>query len=556
VNFEQAERRFRRLQRQHASGSLDETVYQVEVAKLLLRDEQGTFWMLDADTGAWFCNRGEGWTPADPHTDHPSLAQPLPKRTSPRSYLSRWIALGIALVTLLGAVGVLALQQGWVDLWNRPRSTSPVSTDIQVSIASPAEGSQVALGQVVAIESTIDASPDLGDVDRVELRIDGQTVDTQPVAPKVQRGQTSLPLSQPWRPNQAGEHQVVVTALSGEDNVLASATVVLRVAETADEPLPEPACVPDATFVADVTIPPGAAFPPGARMDKVWQVRNSGTCAWGVGYELVRRAGQELDAPQSVPIPVTPAGEPVDLTVTLWAPTDVDTYASFWQLRSPDGQFFGPTLPLTIAVEIRAEQDLPPVKPAQLRATATQDRGAVELAWQDQSDNEDAFRIYRQDVEASIGLVPANQELFVDQSVACGHTYVYAIVAFNAAGASPSSDAAEVTLPPCVPTDEPPALTLTVVPTQVLPSETFTITFEASDDLGMDLVIVWGEDTGEPALDMGRVFTCTTVVCTATWPITWTQEFSAVLSLVAVARDSSDQESKPARTTVVVRPQE
>jgi hypothetical protein len=95
-----------------------------------------------------------------------------------------------------------------------------------------------------------------------------------------------------------------------------------------------------------------------------------------------------------------------------------------------------------------------------------------------------------------------------------------------------------------------------VVPTQVLPSEIISITFEASDDLGVALVIVWGEETGEPVLDTGRVFTCTTVVCTATWPITWTQDLSVTLDLVAVARDSSDQESEPARATVHIRTSE
>jgi hypothetical protein len=381
-------------------------------------------------------------------------------------------------------------------------------------------------------------------------------VDTQPVQPRTQAGQTSLPLSQPWRPTEVGEKQVTVVGFSDAGTVLGSAAITLRVAETADEALPEPACIPNAAFVSDVTIPPGTAFPPGVRMDKVWQVRNSGTCAWGVGYDLVFLEGEDLGAPETLPVPPTAAGERVDLTVTLWAPAEVGTFANLWQLRSPDGQFFGPTLPLTIRVEVQAQKNLPPLAPVNLQATATQDNKAIQLTWEDQSDNEDAFRIYREDVEASIGLVPADDELFVDPSIVCGRTYRYAVVAFNAAGTSPIGETAEVTLPPCAPTDAPPTLSLTVVPTQVLPSETFTITFEASDDLGVALVIVWGEETGESVLDMGRVFTCTTVLCTTTWPITWTQEISVTLSLVGVARDSSGQESELARTTVIVLPAE
>jgi hypothetical protein len=552
MDFEQAERRFRELEQRHRRGDLDETTFHVEVAKLLLRDAQGTFWMLDADSGTWFCNKGEGWTPGDLHSEQPPPLPSLADGPKARRRRNRALAMGAILIVLLAAAGALGLQRGWIRGSNLPQPTPSPIADVRIDIASPADGSQVALGQVVAVESTIDASPDLQAVARVELLVEGETVDTQPVQSKIEAGQTSLPLSQPWRPNAVGEQQVVVSAFSDEGTVLGSASITLLVAETTDEALPEPACIPNATFVTDVTIPPGTAFPPGVRMDKVWQVRNSGTCAWGVGYDLALLQGENLGAPDSVSLPPTPAGEQADLAVTFWAPDEVGTYTNVWQLRSPDGHFFGPTLPLTIHVEVLAERNVPPVAPANLQATALQDSEAIQLTWQDRSDNEDAFRIYREDVEASIGLVPANNQLFVDANVTCGQAYRYAVVAFNAAGASPVSDTAEVTLPPCAITDNPPTLSLTVVPTQVLPSEIITITFEANDDLGMALVVVWGEETGEPVLDMGRVFSCTTVVCTATWPITWTQELSVTLEIVAVARDSSGQESEPARTTLQI----
>jgi hypothetical protein len=95
-----------------------------------------------------------------------------------------------------------------------------------------------------------------------------------------------------------------------------------------------------------------------------------------------------------------------------------------------------------------------------------------------------------------------------------------------------------------------------VVPTQVLASETFTVAFQADDDLGVDLVVVWGVETGDAALDSGRLFTCTQVVCTGTWPLTWLGETSATLTLVAVALDSSGQRSDPAATLVPILPPE
>ena len=326
--------------------------------------------------------------------------------------------------------------------------------------------------------------------------------------------------------------------------------------------MPEPDCTPDATFVADVTIPPGSAFPPGARLDKVWQVRNSGSCAWGVGYELVLVEGDSLGAPNAVPVPPTAAGDLADLAVTFWAPDQVGVQANLWQLQAPDGQFFGPDLPLSVVVEPLAQEGAPPVAPANLQAALVAGGSAVRLTWADRSDNEDAFRVHREDIEASIGLAPADTGQFVDEDVICGHTYRYSVVAFNAAGASPPSPVAEVSLPACTPPDAPPTLILTVVPTRVVTGEAFTIVFQAEDDVAVAQVTIQGQATGDPALDAGQVFPCSGPICAGSWPIAWsasepaTATVTTTLEIVALARDSSGQESAPARTTVTIRPAE
>jgi hypothetical protein len=189
-----------------------------------------------------------------------------------------------------------------------------------------------------------------------------------------------------------------------------------------------------------------------------------------------------------------------------------------------------------------------------VQATLAEDQESVRLTWVDQSDSEDAFRIYRTDLLASIGLAPADSEQFLDQSVVCGNTYGYTIVAFNAAGTAASEPPAEIGLPPCAPVDRPPSLTLTVVPTQVQASETFTVVYDALDDVGLELVVVWGVETNEPVLNAGQVFTCTTSVCYGNWPVTRTQGISGPLTLVGVALDSAGQQSPPAETSVVIFP--
>jgi hypothetical protein len=553
MDFDQAERRFRKLQAQRDRGDLDPNDFRVEVAKLLFRDEQGMFWMLDAETGAWFCNQGESWQPGDPRAVQ-ATTPAYPAVGGPRRW--RRTAFGITVLVLLGLVGAVLLFQWPVSFSNLSQPTLTPSVQVDIVIASPADGGQVALDQEVTIESTLQAASGLQAADRVELQVDGHTVDTRAVRSRIQPDQTSLPLSQSWRPDATGEYQVTVLVLPAEGESLGQATITLYVEEAPDETLPEPACTPDATFVANVTIPPGTAFRPGARMEKVWQVLNTGSCAWGVGYELVRTQGGELGAPDRVSTPPTATGESADLSVTFQAPSAAGTYSNTWQLSSPDGTTFGPALVLSIEVEIQAEESSPPSAPTDLIAAVTENGQAVRLTWQDQSDNEDAFRVYREDMEASIGLAPANAQFFVDNAVSCGSTYRYSLVAFNAVGASPVSVTAEVSVPPCAPADAPPTLVLTVVPTQAVTSEIINLVFQAADDLGVVEVTIWGEGTGIEELDAGRSLTCAGKICSGSWPISRTVESTTTLTVMAVARDSSDQESEPAQVQVVILPQE
>ncbi len=442
MDLERAERQLRQLRAALDRGDLDDAEYRVHVAKLMFRDSQGTFWMLDPDDGTWFRNRGNAWEPGDPRAE--AAAAPAPPRTTrPRRW--RLVALGVALIALLALAAVFALQ------WWAGGVAPPATPIVQVSIASPGDGSRVPVGREVAVESMLNAPEGLDSVDRVELLVSGQAVDTLPVGSSVQPGQTSLPVSQHWIPANVGEQQVVVRALAAGDESLGETAITLIVAESSGEQPAEPACSPDGAFVADVTIAPGTAFQPGAELDKVWQVRNSGTCAWGVGYQLIRVEGEALGAEDRVSVPPTAAGATADLAVTFQAPSDAGTYTNTWRLHTPDGVPFGPTLTLSIEVEAEAEANLPPEAPTGLQATVTEDGTAIQLTWQDRSANEDAFRVYRDDTEASIGLVPVNARLFVDRTVACGHTYRYRVVAFNAAGASSSEETSEVTLPPCTP---------------------------------------------------------------------------------------------------------
>ena len=238
MDFDQAERRFRKLQAQRDRGDLDPNDFRVEVAKLLFRDEQGMFWMLDAETGAWFCNQGESWQPGDPRAVQ-ATTPAYPAVGGPRRW--RRTAFGITVLVLLGLVGAVLLFQWPVSFSNLSQPTLTPSVQVDIVIASPADGSQVALDQEVTIESTLQAASGLHAADRVELQVDGRTVDTRAVRSRIQPDQTSLPLSQSWRPDTTGEYQVTVFVLPAEGEPLGQVTISLYVEEAPDEtPAEEP----------------------------------------------------------------------------------------------------------------------------------------------------------------------------------------------------------------------------------------------------------------------------------------------------------------------------
>lgn len=65
----------------------------------------------------------------------------------------------------------------------------------------------------------------------------------------------------------------------------------------------------------------GNALVPGEKFTKTWRMRNEGTSAWAEQSVLSFVGGDLLGAPESVAIPPVPAGEEVDISVSMVAPT-------------------------------------------------------------------------------------------------------------------------------------------------------------------------------------------------------------------------------------------
>lgn len=109
-------------------------------------------------------------------------------------------------------------------------------------------------------------------------------------------------------------------------------------AETRPEAGP---CTDSAVLLEDVTVPDNARMQRGEKFTKTWRFRNNGKCNWS-GYTIAFVAGDRMGSPDSAPVPQTNAGETVDVSVELVAPSLDGSYTGYYELKNAGGE----TLPI------------------------------------------------------------------------------------------------------------------------------------------------------------------------------------------------------------------
>ncbi|HIE57695.1 MAG TPA: hypothetical protein EYP88_05640 [Anaerolineales bacterium] len=96
-------------------------------------------------------------------------------------------------------------------------------------------------------------------------------------------------------------------------------------------------------FVEDVTIDDGTEIAAGEPFEKIWRLKNVGTCTWDSGYDLVFDSGDQMSAPasQQLTTGTVAPGQEIDVSVTLTAPDDPGKYRAYFKLRNGDNVVFG-----------------------------------------------------------------------------------------------------------------------------------------------------------------------------------------------------------------------
>ena len=114
---------------------------------------------------------------------------------------------------------------------------------------------------------------------------------------------------------------------------------------------PQPiVCADGASFLDDLTYPDGSFIEPGMTLEKLWSVRNSGTCDWGPGYVLVHLGTDPFTGPSDMALYPARSGADAVWRVDLVAPSSPGDYISRWQAQNPDGERFGDEVYLLVVI--------------------------------------------------------------------------------------------------------------------------------------------------------------------------------------------------------------
>lgn len=111
----------------------------------------------------------------------------------------------------------------------------------------------------------------------------------------------------------------------------------------------------NSVFEGDVTIPDGTILRPGVDFQKIWAIRNTGTCTWDDGYKLVFYAGDRAIDPYDFLFRRTDdfvaPGEGINIGINLTAPLAVGQYQGHWKMQNDQGQWFGTFLSVYFEVQ-------------------------------------------------------------------------------------------------------------------------------------------------------------------------------------------------------------
>jgi hypothetical protein len=106
----------------------------------------------------------------------------------------------------------------------------------------------------------------------------------------------------------------------------------------------------DSIWVSDASVPDGTKMTAGQAFVKTWKIKNTGTCVWLAGYQIIYAYGEKMGGlPTALGVEVQPGAE-VEISVNLTAPVKTGTYGGYWRMSNNNGFAFGQVVSVIIDV--------------------------------------------------------------------------------------------------------------------------------------------------------------------------------------------------------------
>jgi len=151
--------------------------------------------------------------------------------------------------------------------------------------------------------------------------------------------ETTVPTETLQAPTETQSPVTNTPQIPAETQVISTAPPEATLTFTAEPPRPTniPDCTNSAAFVADVTIPDNMEVGAGTAFTKTWRVSNTGTCIWASDYTLTYYSEERMNAPASVPLPLTYPGQTADISINLIAPNSLGKHQGNFVIKNPVG---------------------------------------------------------------------------------------------------------------------------------------------------------------------------------------------------------------------------
>jgi hypothetical protein len=117
-------------------------------------------------------------------------------------------------------------------------------------------------------------------------------------------------------------------------------TATLTPVKTSSGPIPTVVSCYGLVLVADVTIPDNTPMVPGQSFTKTWRVKNSGTCAWDIGFKFIFTGGDAMGGTTQVLSQAVSPGSQIDISIPMTAPTKAGTITGYWKMATTSSSFF------------------------------------------------------------------------------------------------------------------------------------------------------------------------------------------------------------------------